>query len=232
MPNGFGDIGALLPSEGLFRRPGEAVQAARVQATKRAAFLSSMDQFFEQLNENVRQFDITTELKRQALEAEKGFREESLEFEREKLEEGLRFQRQQLGLEEELGVAGIDVRRQQLGLQEKAQFLQGQESQRRFELGEEELELQKQRQQQQFFLGTRELETRRELGIAEMGLKEQQFGARQEEEQFSRSLFERLMKIRFPEAVTEAVQPTQEPATASQRFSPLGESPIDAFLNL
>lgn len=53
----IGEIGTFLPAESAYGTPGAYSQALRAEATKRANYLSQMDQFYAQLEESKRQFD-------------------------------------------------------------------------------------------------------------------------------------------------------------------------------
>ena len=53
----YGDFQTFLPSESLYKEPGMALVAAKAEGAKRASYLSSMDQFYAELEEKTRQFD-------------------------------------------------------------------------------------------------------------------------------------------------------------------------------
>jgi len=63
----YGDYQSLLPSETAYTSPGAYVNAAKVEAVKRATYLSSMDQFYSQLEESTRQFEETLGFKEKEL---------------------------------------------------------------------------------------------------------------------------------------------------------------------
>ena len=79
------EIGSLFPTEGAFKRPEGYREFLQAQATQRSSFLSSMDQFYEQLGESVRQFNDTLGFKETALAQEKELFGEELAWEREAL---------------------------------------------------------------------------------------------------------------------------------------------------
>jgi len=74
----FGDLSQFLPSA-----EGDKLNVAQAQteATKRASYLSSMDQFYEGLEETQRQFDIQQALSERQFEWMSGFEESKLEAE-------------------------------------------------------------------------------------------------------------------------------------------------------
>ena len=56
---GLGEIGMFSPAESAYGTPGAYSQSLRAEATKRAAYLSQMDQFYSSLEESKRQFEET-----------------------------------------------------------------------------------------------------------------------------------------------------------------------------
>lgn len=92
MPNG--EYGTFLPTEAAYTKPGAYGVAARTEATKRAAYLSSMDQFYAQLEEVTREFEKIFGLK----EKEFGLRERELEGLEEYRGEELGLRREELGV--------------------------------------------------------------------------------------------------------------------------------------
>ena len=55
----IGEIGLFNPAESTYLRPGAYDEALRANAFKQASYLSAMDQFYEQLDETVREFNAT-----------------------------------------------------------------------------------------------------------------------------------------------------------------------------
>ena len=79
----------LQPSSQYYSRPGAGTEAAKVHATKEASYLSSMDQFYAELDEMTRQFDLSLGLKDRmfGLEEDKfGLEQERFGLEGEKFE--------------------------------------------------------------------------------------------------------------------------------------------------
>lgn len=66
----IGDIGLFQPAESAYARPGMYEESLRAEAVKRGTWLASLDQFYAQLAETQRQFDITAVYKEKALAAE------------------------------------------------------------------------------------------------------------------------------------------------------------------
>ena len=75
----MGEIGMFLPAESAYGTPGAYSQALRAEATKRATYLSEMDQFYSQLEESQRQFDEMLSFKESSWEEEMGLRKEQLD---------------------------------------------------------------------------------------------------------------------------------------------------------
>ena len=78
----IGEIGMFLHPESAYGTPGAFSQALRAEATKRARYLSEMDQFYANLEESKRQFEETMAFREESWEEEMGLRREELEFRR------------------------------------------------------------------------------------------------------------------------------------------------------
>ena len=93
---GYGDFQTFLPSESLYKEPGMALVSAKAEGAKRASYLSSMDQFYAELGEKSKQFDLAYGIEEKKFgleEKEFGLEEEKFDWEREKFEraEGLEY---------------------------------------------------------------------------------------------------------------------------------------------
>ena len=53
----YGEFGGLLPRESAYGNPAAYLASAKAEATKRAGYLSQMDQFYAELEESTRRFD-------------------------------------------------------------------------------------------------------------------------------------------------------------------------------
>lgn len=78
----LGEIGMFLPAESAYGTPGAFSQALRAEATKRAAYLSEMDQFYASLEESKRQFEETMTFREESWEDEMGLRRGQLDLQR------------------------------------------------------------------------------------------------------------------------------------------------------
>lgn len=99
----YGDFASLLPAEAYYTGPKGRMDVGRAEATKKAAYLSSMDQFYAQLEEMERQFDVTAGLQREAFEFETG---ERFEWEKEYGREELELKGEDIEVRERVGLAG------------------------------------------------------------------------------------------------------------------------------
>lgn len=81
----LGDIGAFLPAESQYTRPGSYEAMLKAEAMKRAAWLASMDQFYDNLHEAQRQFNETLAFKKESFTTEHELATERLDLEREQL---------------------------------------------------------------------------------------------------------------------------------------------------
>jgi len=149
----YRDFASLLPAEAYYTGPRGRVDAAKIEATKRATYLSSMDQFYAQLEEMERQFDITA-----------GMKERELEF-----ETGERFE-----WEKEIGRGELDLRREALEFETGPRFewekeygteeleLRGEEIEMKREVGLAGPRATRRAAQWQYDLGVKELEWEKE----------------------------------------------------------------------
>ena len=72
----------FLPAESAYGTPGAYSQALRAEATKRATYLSQMDQFYSQLEESQRQFDEMLSFKEESWEDQMGLRRSEIDAQR------------------------------------------------------------------------------------------------------------------------------------------------------
>jgi len=100
----LGDVGAFLPAESQYGTPGAFDKLLQAEAQKRAAYLSSMDQFYENLAEATRQFNETLEFKTETRDLELDWQKEKFGKEqvldRERLEAEKTYSEGMLGLRE------------------------------------------------------------------------------------------------------------------------------------
>lgn len=104
-----GDIGMFLPSESHYKYPGAYSQALKAEAVKTANYLSSMDQFYAQLEESQRQFNEMLAFREDVFARE-------LEFNRWRWEETFDIQRERLDWEREYGTRALDIEEDRLDL--------------------------------------------------------------------------------------------------------------------
>lgn len=67
----YGEYGMFLPAESAYKTPGAFSEMLRAEASKRATYLSQMDQFYEGLEESKRQFDEMMEYREEQLALQK-----------------------------------------------------------------------------------------------------------------------------------------------------------------
>jgi len=79
---GMGEVGMFLPAESAYGTPGAYSQSLRAEATKRASYLSQMDQFYSQLEESRKQFEETLAFKEESWEDEMGLRRNEMALQR------------------------------------------------------------------------------------------------------------------------------------------------------
>ncbi len=72
--------GIFAPSETAYKDPNRFADVLEAEGNKQARYLAEMDQFYTQLEEYQRQFDVTVEMKERFFEEEMAFKEEELEW--------------------------------------------------------------------------------------------------------------------------------------------------------
>jgi len=121
-------LGLFLPSETAYKDPGRFRDVLEAEGGKEAAYLASMDQFFAQLEESQRQFDVTTEQRQEFFEEEMAWNREEqkarLEYEYwakeqdvDVAERGFDVQRYGYQSQANVGMAGVEQKREQAGMQ-------------------------------------------------------------------------------------------------------------------
>lgn len=79
---GLGEVGMFLPAESAYGTPGAYSQSLRAEATKRARYLSEMDQFYSGLEESKRQFEETMSFREESWEDEMELKTSELALQR------------------------------------------------------------------------------------------------------------------------------------------------------
>ena len=103
---GYGEVGILSPSANAFRDPTSQRSEAVGQGMQRASYLSSMDQFYAQLGEAARQFDLNYGIHERA----QTLAESHDVWAEDVSREGLKIQREGIASQERLGYAQIESR--------------------------------------------------------------------------------------------------------------------------
>ena len=98
----IGDVGMFLPSESQYKTPGAYDAMLKGEALKRASYLSSMDQFYEQLEESQRQYDETLEFKVNTRDMELAFAQEGLDLQEREHDLAAELGRGQLQLNQDM----------------------------------------------------------------------------------------------------------------------------------
>lgn len=109
----------MLRSETSFQNPEDYKSYVLGEATKRASYLASMDQFYANLEEATRQFNETLSYKQDVLSAEKGMFSEELAFNKWLAEENLALEEKKIASENFYQQQKIDLAERQLDIQEE-----------------------------------------------------------------------------------------------------------------
>lgn len=75
--------GIFVPSETAYKDPNRFKDVLQAEGNKEASYLASMDQFYSQLDEAKRQFDVTAEMKDRQFEETVAFNREKLDWQSE-----------------------------------------------------------------------------------------------------------------------------------------------------
>jgi hypothetical protein len=78
----YGELGGLLPRVTSFSSPEAYTEAAKAEAHKKASYLAQMDQFFTQLQEATRQFDLTLEFQQKSFDETMAYQHEQLDWQK------------------------------------------------------------------------------------------------------------------------------------------------------
>jgi len=108
------DIGMFLPAESQYKAPGAYDEALRAEAYKRAMWLSSLDQYYEQLHESQRQFDATLKFKVETRDVETALEREKLKAQTDYWSEDIALKRETLAAETKLREEELAIQREKL----------------------------------------------------------------------------------------------------------------------
>ena len=103
----LGDVGAFSPAESHYGTPRAYDKMLQAEASKRASYLASMDQFYENLAEAERQFNETLEFKTETRDLE-------LDWAREKQANELTFEREALASRERYNERSLDLKEREI----------------------------------------------------------------------------------------------------------------------
>lgn len=112
-------IGLFLPSETAYKDPNVFRNVLEAEGLKRANYLSQMDQFYAQLEESKRQFDLGLSFQEKQLEAQKEHWSQQLALGREQLAEQSKHWRDELSYLRDQRGTDERLQRQQFNLQKK-----------------------------------------------------------------------------------------------------------------
>lgn len=115
--------GIFLPSETAYKDPNRFRDVLEAEGNKQAQYLASMDQFYAQLEEMTREFDITTEQRERFFEEEQAFKYDELDWKSGESELDRSLKRWEVGQQANLGYAQLDVQRE--GIQATSSYQQG-----------------------------------------------------------------------------------------------------------
>jgi len=147
----YGEFGGLLPRETAYSSPVAYTEAAKAEAYKRSSYLASMDQFYAELNESTRQFDLNLAWQKESLEKELGLEREKLDLSREAF-----------GLEEEKFEWQKEVSEDEMSLEGRKLDIEEQRMKNDYLLGRGQISASRYATSSQSALGHRELDIKEE----------------------------------------------------------------------
>jgi hypothetical protein len=74
----LGDVGMFLPTESQYKNPGSYDELLKAEAARNAAYLSSMDQFYAELNEKAKEFEEDLAFRKEDAAAKNALSEEKI----------------------------------------------------------------------------------------------------------------------------------------------------------
>jgi len=102
--------GIFLPSEQAYKDPNRFRDVLQAEGNKEATYLAEMDQFYAQLDEMKRQFDITAEMKDKQFEETLAFEESKLDWQSSENELDRALKRYEVGENTKLGYATLEAK--------------------------------------------------------------------------------------------------------------------------
>lgn len=104
--------GIFVPSETAYKDPNRFRDVLQAEGNKEATYLADMDQFFAQLEEMKRQFDITAEMKDRQFEETLAFEQSKLDWQSGENELDRALKRYEIGESTKLGYANIEANKE------------------------------------------------------------------------------------------------------------------------
>lgn len=104
--------GIFVPSETAYKDPNRFRDVLQAEGNKEATYLADMDQFFAQLEEMKRQFDVTAEMKDRQFEESLAFEREKLDWQSGENELDRSLKRYEVGEQTKLGYANIEAQKE------------------------------------------------------------------------------------------------------------------------
>jgi hypothetical protein len=202
----YSDLGVLLPTESQYGNPQAYTEELRAESVKQATYLSQMDQFYTQLEESKRQFDLNYAARSKEFEWTSGFEEKKLAHQTEVDTRTLALKEKELALTEQIKQKELQFAETQLGFQKEQLALEKERLQAELEklrtetgLAQQSMALQEKLGMSQISVSQETLALQKELGLGELSLKsqEQSFTNQLEYAQFMAGLGQA-----FPNGVT------------------------------
>ena len=191
----YSDLGVLLPTESQYGNPQAYTESIRAESNKQATYLSNMDQFYTQLEESKRQFDLNYSAREKEFEWTSGFQEKQLAHQTEVDTKTLALKEREMVLTEQIKNKELQFAETQLGFQKEQLGLETQKLQAELEslrantgIAQQQMALQEKLGMAQLTSKSEELALQKQLGLGQLQLGQQQLSSTIQSNQFGQQL--------------------------------------------
>jgi hypothetical protein len=216
----YSDLGVLLPTESQYGNPQAYTESIRAESNKQAQYLSNMDQFYTQLEESKRQFDLNYTARTKEFEWTSGFEEKRLAQQSDISNKQLALQEKEFTLKQQISEKQLAFQETELGFKKEQLGLETQKLQAELEalrantgIAQQSMALQERLGMAQLTSKQQELNLQQELGLGQLRLGQQQLSATTQANQFSQNLqkasFLAGVNQAFPQGIQTGYSPTK-----------------------
>jgi hypothetical protein len=240
----YSDLGVLLPTESQYGNPQAYTESIRAESNKQAQYLSNMDQFYTQLEESKRQFDLNYSARTKEFEWTSGFEEKRLAQQSDISNRQLALQEKESTLKQQIAEKQLAFQETELGFRKEQLGIETQKLQAELEalrantgIAQQQMALQEKLGMAQLSSKEQELGLQRQLGLGQLELGQQQLNATVGSNKFNQQLqyatFMAGINQAFPQGIQTGYSPTKaasgknpyEMSTATEVFGKMLQNP-------